>query len=216
MEEQKNMTAERSLEIITHSIEQSRRDIERGSWKYMLLWGVSVSVIALVVGHLWKHYPIGPGANGLWGLLGFVGIYDYIMKKRQPRKPLTFISKNINYVWSCFGVMAGSIGFTLGLLGGSSLLSHTTSAPLPPGAEVLVYYIPITCIIIFSMGVAGMITGCMLRNKLIVVSSFLSGAIGSILSVMFAGPNEMIVLSGVSVLALILPALVIRFKENGE
>ena len=38
MEEQNNMTAERSLEIITRSIEQARRDIERGSWKFMLLW----------------------------------------------------------------------------------------------------------------------------------------------------------------------------------
>ena len=83
MEEQNNMTTERSLEIITRSIEQARRDIERGSWKFMLLWGVAVTIIALIVGHLWAHYPMGPAANGLWGALGIIGLVDNFMKKRD-------------------------------------------------------------------------------------------------------------------------------------
>ena len=70
MEEQNKLTAERSLEIIKESIEQSRRDITRGSWKSMLVWGILVAVIALVVGHLWEHTSLGSGAAGLWGILG--------------------------------------------------------------------------------------------------------------------------------------------------
>lgn len=75
---------------------------------------------------------------------------------------------------------------------------------------------PLTCIIIFSMGVAGMITGRMLHNKLAVVCSCLAGGVGSVLSLVFFGPSEMIVLAAVSVLVLIVPAIVMKQRERGE
>ena len=214
MEEQNNMTAERSLEIITRSIEQARRDIERGSWKFMLLWGVAVTIIALIVGHLWAHYPMGPAANGLWGALGVIGLVDNFMRKREKKKPSTFLGKNITYVWTCLGVMTGAMGLTTGIIAGfNHILPQAVQVVFAEGLTRISHF-PITCIIIFSMGIAGMITGCMLKSKVIIISCLLAGGVGSILSIIYAGPSEMIVFAVSSVVALIIPALIIKMKEN--
>lgn len=216
MEDLKNLSAERSLEIIERSIEQSRRDIERGSWKYMLLWGVSVCVVALANGHIWMHYDVGPASNMIWALMGVVALIDLKMRRSGPRRPVSFLNKNITYVWSAFGYVLGAMGLTLGLLyllpspDNSCLLKASS-----PGAATVVQF-PLTCIIVFSMGVAGMITGRMLHNKLAVVCSCLAGGVGSVLSLVFFGPSEMIVLAAVSVLVLIVPAIVMRQRERGE
>ena len=53
METEKDLTAERSLEIIRQSIEQSRRAVMKNSGTPMLILGVLVFCTALVVGHLW-------------------------------------------------------------------------------------------------------------------------------------------------------------------
>lgn len=208
------MTAERSLQIIREQIEQSRRDIERGSWKSMMLWGTAVTAIALVVGHLWAHSSMGSSANILWTLLGLVGLYEGIQLRRKPKKPDTFVMKNINYVWTSFGIMAGSIGFLAGI---SAMFDiHITIQAYDQVAvrHTVFYHLPITYIIIFSMGVAGMITGLMLKSRVITICCFLVGAVGSILAVVFHGPNEMLVMAGAAVVGLIVPALVIRTKEK--
>lgn len=179
----------------------------------MMLWGVSVTVIALVVGHLWAHYPIGPGANGLWGLMGVVALVDHFMRRRKKKKPITFVGKNINYVWTCFGVMAGGVGLISGILAGFTHL-FTQDVQDVVRETRIVYCMSITCIIIFSMGIAGMITGCMLNSKTIIASCFIAGSVGSVLAVVFGGPSEMIVLAGSAVVGLIVPALIIRMKEN--
>jgi len=214
MEENNKLTAERSLQIISEQIEQSRRDIERGSWKSMMLWGTAVAVIALVVGHLWAHSTIGPVANWLWALLALVALYETIQRRQKPKKPETFVGRNIGYVWASFGIMAGAIGLLSGFV--SLFDVHLTNQMCNTVASkpIVVYYMPITCIIIFSMGIAGMITGLMLKSRIITVCCFLVGAIGSIMAVVFHGPNEMLVMAGASVVGLIVPALIIRTKEK--
>ncbi len=207
------MTAERSLEIITKTIEESRRRITRGSWKSMMLWGVSVAVIALVVGHLWQNTSAGPGANGLWGILGLIGIAEQRYKKRQPQVPETFISKTLSQVWSSLGFMAGSIGLFMGILAFFNIV-----IPLPvvyyPDHVFESYHIPITALIILLMGIAGMITGRILKSTAITVCCYISGIVGSFLALVYAGPLEMVVLAGVAVVGLIVPALIIKTKEG--
>ena len=108
--EKNELTAERSLEIISRTLEESRRTITRGSWKSMMLWGISVMVIALVVGHFWAHSSMGPGANGLWGALGLVSLGERWANRNKPKLFETFVSKTLGYVWGSMGVMAGTLG----------------------------------------------------------------------------------------------------------
>jgi hypothetical protein len=208
-----NMTAERSLEIISQTIEESRRRITRGSWKSMLIYGVIVAIIALIVGHLWKNTSAGPGANGLWGILGLVALVEQRYKKRGQTMPQTFVGKTISQVWGCFGIIAGSIGLCMGLLA----LFHV-SIPVPvvfaPDNTENIIHIPITALIILLMGIAGMITGRILKSTAITVCCYITGILGSFLALIYAGPYEMVVLAGVAVVGLIVPALIIKNKEE--
>lgn len=205
METMENMTAERSLEIITKSIEQSRRDIERGSWKSMLLWGTCVAVVALVVGHLWANTSWGPRVNALWGVLGIISLFERRILRQQPQKPHTFLSKMIGEVWGCMGIMAGTLGLIALCLG-----FFCSPAAATQGTRIL---IPITSIIILFMSMAGMITGRMLRNLPITLCCFISGFAGSTLAIIYHGPYEMVVLAACSVVGLIVPALILKSKE---
>lgn len=206
------MTAEQSLNIIRKTIEESRREINRNIWKSMLLWGVSVTVIALVVGHLWKHSSMGPGANGLWGLLGIVAAAERMMQRNKPRLPQTFVSKTLAQVWTSFGIMAGAFGFTtciMALLSGLNIFT----CPLAGNGLKADVYIPVTAIIIMSMGVAGMISGMVLSNRLITLCCFISGLAGGFLAIFLIGPMEMIVMAGASIIGLVLPALLIKARK---
>jgi hypothetical protein len=64
------------------------------------------------------------------------------------------------------------------------------------------------------MGIAGTITGRILQSRVITVSCFVSGLLGSFLALVYAGPLEMLVMAGVAVLGLIVPAAVIKMKEE--
>lgn len=206
METMENMTAERSLEIITKSIEQSRRDIERGSWKSMCLWGTAVTVIALAVSYLWANTSMGPAANIVWIVMALVALVLLWIEHKKPRKPATFLSRILNDVWSSMGIMAGSLGLTCGLL--SAFMPHTQPVS---GTVILV---PITPTIILFMSLAGMITGRVLRSAPITVCCFISGLAGSLLAIAFHGPTEMVVLAGCCVVGLIIPALIIKSREE--
>lgn len=206
-----NLTAERSLEIIAQTIEQSRRNITRGSWKSMLVWGVAVTAIALLVGHLWMHTALGPAANMAWALLGLLAIAEYVYNSRRPKRPDTFVGKTIGHVWASFGLMAGLLGLTLGIVAGFGL---TFPAPaLGNGIPTHNINVPITALIIFSMGGAGMATGRILNSKPITICCYAAGFGGTFLSLVWQGPYEMVALALASVIGLIVPALIIKHKE---
>ncbi|MBR3734096.1 MAG: hypothetical protein IKN22_06180, partial [Bacteroidaceae bacterium] len=72
MEENKNLTAKRSLEIITEQIERSRRTITKNLWWYLVWWGLCVAIFALLIAYLWKHHG-GPAWNALWAVMWIFG-----------------------------------------------------------------------------------------------------------------------------------------------
>lgn len=211
METNENISAERSLEIIRESIEQSQRAITRGSWRNMMIWGVICMVLALVIGHLWERTSMGPNANFLWFLLAVVALVEAYFKKKQPRKPKTFISKAISQVWGCFGLMAGSLGVIFGLMALFGVAPDLTDVPkdLP-----VIVYVPITSIVILLIGLAGTITGCLLANRVITVYCFIAGALGCFFSLYFGGATQMYVLAAVFALGLVFPALKLYYDEK--
>ena len=65
MEDNKNLTAERSLEIIRDSIERSQRAIAKNSALPLMWWGSLIVVFALVIAYLWSNHG-GPAWNALF------------------------------------------------------------------------------------------------------------------------------------------------------
>lgn len=209
MEALKNeLTAERSLEIITKSIEESRRAITKGLWKKMMLWGVSMFFLAITVGCLWEFTTLGARANMLWILVSVVGIIEAIMGARKPKTPATAMSKDLAYVWGSFAIMASSIGLVCGLMGVFWNTGFSSDK---------IVVVPITAIIIIFTGLAGMISGAIMGNAVIKWCCFLSGFLGFLLAMQTVFlPAQMYVLAGVFVLGLIIPACILRIKERKE
>lgn len=205
------MSAEQSIELIRRTIEESRRHITRASWKSLMLWGVCNAVLALVIGHLWQHTTYGPAVHFLWVLEIVIAWADHKLFGKEHDHVPTFFSKTIGQIWSTFGFMAGGLGFGLGLLawlGRPFILAINAHHPLAYGT-----ILPITSIIVLIFGMAGTITGRLLANRAITVCCFVAGVFGSILAAIFRGPTEMIVLAGVCVLTMVVPAFIIRAKE---
>lgn len=207
-----NMTAERSLEIITETIEQSRRDITRGSWKSMMVWGVAVTLVALTVGHLWAHSTLGPTATWLWVLLGVVPLIERMLIKKQPKRPQTFVSKTLNQIWSSFGIMAGLLGAVCGVLFATKATPPLSATYQSAGVQIV--WFPITAIIIWSMGIAGMITGRILNSRPITVCCFIAGLFCILPAIFCPGPLEMVAMALASIIGLIIPALILKSKEG--
>ena len=76
MEENKNLTAERSLEIIRESIERSQRTITKNSSWSMMWWGMLVVVFSLLTAMMDHYEP-----EDFWkplALRHYVHLTDYL------------------------------------------------------------------------------------------------------------------------------------------
>ena len=65
MEQNKEMTAQQSLRIISETFNKSRKDILSNSAKYFMLWGALLTVVSLVIYLLW-HLSGKPEWNFLY------------------------------------------------------------------------------------------------------------------------------------------------------
>ena len=72
MEQNKEMTAQESLNLISETLNTSRRDILKDSARYIVLWGLLLVVFSLVIYELW-HVTGKPVLNWLWFAMPFVG-----------------------------------------------------------------------------------------------------------------------------------------------
>ena len=49
MEQNKEMTAQESLALIAETVNNSRKSIVKRSGKYMLVWGIALTIVSLLV-----------------------------------------------------------------------------------------------------------------------------------------------------------------------
>lgn len=205
------MTAERSLEIINRMLEQSRRDITRGIWRSFLLWGGACVVIALGVGHLWEHTALGGAANVLWSLLGLVALAEWLLGRRARRCPRNFLADAICKVWTSMGIVSACLGILLGILYILDLPLRVPGNMVGQVAQPMCF--PITAVIIMLMGMSGVITGRLLRSRVITVCSLVAGVAGSVSATVCRGPYEMVVFAAVALVGMVVPGLIIRWRE---
>lgn len=203
MEENKELTAERSLEIIGRSIEQSRREMERNAGWPLILWGSLVVVTALVVGHLWEHCG-GPVWNLLWFAMTAVGFaMQRWLDGRRGTAPRSFVGKVICWLWLTFAVFAIGMAVLSCLVGCLGI-----GAPLS--------YVPLTCIIILLMGFSSTVMGLLIKSGIITGFAVGSCLVGAIYCLMYSGAYEMVMLAIVALLVLVVPGLLIHLKSKGE
>ena len=185
MEENNNMTAERSLEIITEQIERSPP----------------------LVAYLWKNHG-GPIWNTLWAVMWIIGfIGNWIIDKKKETVPSTFVIKTIDHVWSTFGLFCGSISIFFCLVG-------TGVLPLKLVIPNEYLFSCITSIISLCFGMSTSITGRIVKNRLIERCGFIAGLGGFIAALFFSSYQQLFVMTGVTIIALIIPGVVIYIQNK--
>ena len=180
MEQNKEMTAQESLKLITETMNNNRREIVRHSGRYFFMWGILLIVFSLLVFFVWK--ATGNAAwNNLWFAMPVIGFPISRLMKSKDRavSAENFISRINGGIWRSFAVFACSVAlFTVlfGILGDSPLASIVVGASL-------------TAMIVLLFGMAETISGIALKNWAIKIAGFLTG-IGGVAIYYITGANE--------------------------
>ncbi len=202
------LTPQESLEIITKSIEQSRRNLEKAAGTPMILWGTLVFVFSIAIAYLWS-WTGNPQWNLLWFAMSAIGyaIAYFLQKKSAPRVE-SFISSVISKVWIGFGILAVATP-TLTIL-----CLKLIEMAFPAGYLIFPDYVQITLVEVVLLGLATSITGFILKNGWIAAAGIICGIVGAAFAIVLRGPAESLLLSGISLIGLIIPGIIIDLKAN--
>ena len=179
MEQNKEMTANESLALITETLNNNRKEITRRGGKYFILWGILLTFFSLLVFALWKSTGHAEW-NNLWFAMPLVGVplARMIRSKEAPTGATNVVSRIISGIWTSFGVFACSVAaFTVIF---TTLFDHPLAA-IVVGASL-------TAIIVLLFGLAETISGVALRNWAIKIAGFVTG-IGGVAIYFLAGEN---------------------------
>ena len=106
MDNNEKLSAERSLKIISETIEQSRTDIMRNAGMPMIFWGILTCITSVAVCYLWQTTD-NPSWNALWFLMAVIGWSVTAAKSRKDKKrPTNFFSRVLKISWISFGLFA--------------------------------------------------------------------------------------------------------------
>jgi len=181
MEQNKEMTAHESLQLISESLNKSRNDILRNSAKYFVLWGILLTATSLAIYLLW-HFTGKPQWNFLWFAMPVIGYpLAALVGKSNAPIPQNEVSKMLGGVWSVFGA------FSLAL------------------SAIAVFVVPmhVTLIIVIILGLAECISGVLLKNWPIIIAGFLLGVGGAIFALLVKNEAQILIFTLGGVLLLV-------------
>ena len=173
MEQNKEMTAQQSLQIISETFNNSRKEILRGSAKYFMLWGV--------IYLLW-HLTGKPEWNFLWFAMPVIGYpIAALMGKYSKAMPQNEVSKMLGNVWGVFGVFA----ITLSII------------------AIFLVPMRVSLIIVIIMGLAECMSGVLLKNWTIIIGGFLLGVGGALFAMLVKGEAQLLIFTLGGILLLV-------------
>ena len=172
MEETMNLTAERSLEIITEQIERSRKSVAEDVGMTLLISGICIAGVAIIViiGTLLTN-------NWLFYLLYmlipiFIWAIERYVKRNKPKVPASVISNMVDKTWQTFGIFVVAF-FVLTILFNNLMFYDAQVAD-----NMQVYFqnrIEPVRIILLLMGMAVTINGYILKSKWMVWCGIIGG-----------------------------------------
>jgi hypothetical protein len=171
MEQNKEMTAQESLSLITETFNKSRKDILRNSAKYFMLWGALLTVISLVIYLLW-HYTGKPQWNILWFAMPVIGYPLAAWMGRFSHKlPQNEVSKMLGGLWGVFGAFAIAL------------------------SVISLFLVPmhVTLVIVIIMGMAECMSGVLLKNWPIIICGFLLGVGGAAFAMLVKSDAQLLI-----------------------
>ena len=192
MAQNKEMTAQESLRLITETMNNSRKEILRASGSYLLFWGILLTIFSLAVFLLWN--ASGEEAwNYLWFALPVIGMpAARLLNRHAAPVPDSLISKILGGVWSVYGVFA--------------MCAAALSCFIAP------FNITVTIILLF--GFAESISGIILKNRAVIVSGFILAMGGMFIGVKYASEPAQLLIFTLGGIVLALTGLIVK-SQNG-
>ena len=170
MEQNKEMTVQQSLALISETMNNCRKAILRNNAKGFFLWGVLLTVFSLVVYLLW-HVSGNPVWNLLWFAMPLIGYpLAALLYKKNDVVPQSEVGRLLGQIWAVFAV------FSLSL------------------SALAVFAVPmnITLIIVILLGVAECVSGVVLRNWPIIVCGAILGIGGAVAAVLLKSEAQLL------------------------
>ena len=181
MEQNNEMTAQQSLQIITETLNKSRKGILLNSAKYFLLWGALLTSISLVIYLLW-NLTSKPQWNFLWFAMPVIGYsIAALMGKYDVAVPQNEVSKMLTGVWRVFGVFAITL------------------------SAIAIFLVPmnVSLIIVIILGLAECMSGVLLKNWPIIVGGFLLGVTGAVVAMLVKSEAQLLIFTLGGILLLV-------------
>ena len=172
MEEKNNMTAERSLEIITEQLERSRKSVSKDTGLSLYISGLCIIGIAILTS-ICAVLTHNMAFHLLYVLIPVlvIGIDRYI-KRNKPKVPDSLIGTMVDKTWQTFGIFVLSF-FVLSILFNKLMMYDAQVAD-----NMQVYFqnrISPVRIILLMMGMAVTINGYTLKSKWMVWCGIIGG-----------------------------------------
>ena len=165
MEENSNMTAERSLAIITEQIEKNRRAVSETLGQSLYISGLCVmttSVLVAIINFLSMSAGFVGFGHVLWLLLP-VAIWLLSRKyiKERAHTPTNMVGSLVAKTWKTFGIFA--LGFFIIAIVCTSIMSSTMTT-----SEYAVVQIRVAPVVVLLMGMAIAMSGQILNQRWLV------------------------------------------------
>ena len=171
MEESNNLTAERSLEIITEQIAQSRRAVSKSTGQMLFVGGLCTMGMAIAIG-LINYFCAWPLGHLLWFALPLVIwlVMRSVRNMEHAHAPESFVATMVSKTWWTFAALV--IGFFF--LGSAwNFLIFWLSPP----SVAISQHVNIAPVIILLMAMAISITGHILKRKWLVWFGIIGGLV---------------------------------------
>jgi hypothetical protein len=171
MEQNKEMTAEESLSLISETLNSSRKEITHRSGKYYILWGALLTVFSLIIYLLWKLTD-KPAWNCLWFAMPVIGflLARLMSRKDSETHVQNDVSRITQGIWSAFGIFASVVAvFTIAY----SYVGD--GADLGRSIRAIVSLASLTAEIVLLFGLAESICGVALKNWAMKIAGFVTG-----------------------------------------
>ena len=187
--ENKEMTAQQSLGIISEMMNNSRRAILQNSGKHFILWGILLTVTSLVIYELW-HVTGSPIWNCAWFVMPALGFpIVRILDRKHSDVPQNGINKQLGLIWLTYCIFAVTISVI----------------------AMLAVPMNISLVIAVLLGFAECISGFLLKNWTITIGGFILGIGGAIATSMIYNEAQLLIFT-LGGIILVVTGLIIKFQ----
>ena len=129
------------------------------------------------------------------------GVGTHLLTKNKESVPENTLSRMLGKVWMWFGIISTGFYFLIWV---AVLICRAT------GWGIETASIDFTLIISLLLGLAGAISAEIMDNKAILVSVVISTVLAVLMSIMLAGPTQILAIAILGVFTLIVPGIILQ------